>query len=45
MIFKKEKLQKHKKIGLKFLNFSVNSPEQKMIYTKKTLANWYLNTP
>ena len=33
------------KNSLKFLNFSVHFPDQKMIFTKKALVNWYLNTP
>ena len=37
--------KKNKKNGLKFLNFSVNFPEKKMLYTKKTLTHWYLNIP
>ena len=42
---KKENCKKNKKNGLKLLNFSVNFPKNKMIYSKKTLVNWYLNIP
>ena len=35
-------LNKKKKNGLKFLNFSVIFPKKKMIYAKKTLLNCYL---
>ena len=40
---KKTCLQKNLKNDQKFLNFSVNFPQKKKTYTKKTEFNWYLN--
>ena len=42
---KKKNRKKNMKNGFNILNFSVNFPSKKMIYTKKVLVNWYLNTP
>ena len=40
--FKKRKPAKKEK-WFKISQFSVNFPKKNMIYTKKTLVNWYLN--